>query len=111
MNSIWSNLYDKAKDRRYGVLFFSSLVGFFGLFLLAFLACKIVEGVDFDPLKLQVRLLELLPGLLIIVAALIWRAIRRARAQRGKRFRREELSRDEMSKARSKLVHRNKLKL
>ena len=109
MNSIWSNLYDKAKDLRYGVLFFASLVGFFVLFLVGVLACKMIEGTDFSPLSLQTHILQVLPGLLIIIAALIWRAVRRARAQRGKRFRREELSRDEIRKARSKLVNQTKV--
>jgi hypothetical protein len=109
MNSIWSNLYDKFKDRRYGILFFSSLFGFFGLFLLVVFVYKILEGVDFGPLNLRSHFLQLLPGFLILMVALIWRAIRRARAQRGKRFRREELSRDEIRKARSKLMNRNKI--
>jgi biotin transporter BioY len=109
MNSIWSNLYDKFKDRRYGILFFSSLVGFFGLFLLGVIVYNILGGIDFGPFELQSHFLQLLPGILIIMAALIWRAIRRARAQRRKRFRREELSRDEIRKARSKLVNRNKI--
>jgi O-antigen/teichoic acid export membrane protein len=106
MNSIWNNLYDKAKDRRYGALFFSSLIAFFVVFLLGALIYKILGGIDFGPPDLQARLLELAPGILILIAALVWRGIRRARAQREKSFRREELSRDEIRKARSKLVIR-----
>jgi hypothetical protein len=52
-----------------------------------------------------------LTGAGVLALALVWRGIRRARAQRRNKFRREELSRDEMNKARSKLVHRNKLKI
>ena len=109
MNSIWNNLYDKAKDRRYGVLFFFSLFGFFGLFLGGVIICKNLEGVDLAPLDLPSHFLELLPGFLIVLAALVWRGLRRARAQKGSRFRREQLSRDEICKARSKLMNRNKL--
>jgi hypothetical protein len=109
MNSIWNNLYDKAKDRRYGVLFFFSLFGCFGLLLIGALICKILEGIDFGAFDLPSHFLELLPGFVIVMAALIWRGIRRARAQGGHRFRREELSRDEISKARSKLMSRNKI--
>jgi biotin transporter BioY len=109
MNSIWSNLYDKAKDRRYGVLFFSSLIAVFAVFLLGVLLYNILGGIDFGSFDLQAHFLELVPGIVIVIAALVWRGVRRARAQRGKRFRREELSRDEICKARSKLVNRNKI--
>lgn len=109
MNSIWNNLYDKAKDRRYGVLFFFSLFGFFGLFLAGVIICKILEEIDFGPFDLSSHFLELLPGFVIVMATLVWRGIRRARAQRGKRFRREELSCDEICKARSKLMNRTKI--
>jgi biotin transporter BioY len=109
MNSIWGNLYDKSKDRRYGVLFFSSLIGVLVAFLLGVLLCNIFGGIDFGRFDLQSHFLELAPGIIILMVALVWKGVRRARAQRGKRFRREELSRDEIRKARSKLVNRNKL--
>lgn len=109
MNSIWSNLYDKAKDRRYGVLFFSSLIAVFVVFLLGALLYNILGGIDFGPFDVQSHFLELVPGMVILMAALAWRGVRRARAQRGKTFRREELSRDEIRKARSKLVNQNKI--
>jgi hypothetical protein len=115
MNSIWNNLYDKAKDRRYGTLFFFSLFGFFGLFLAGVIIYKILEGIDFSLLDsqnyfdLQNHFLELVPGLVIIMVALAVRGYRRARAQGGHKFRREELSRDEICKARSKLMKRNQI--
>ncbi len=109
MNSIWGNLYDKAKDRRYGVLFFSSLIAVLIVFFLGVLLYNILGGIDFGWFDLQAHFLELVPGIIILMVALAWRGIRRARAQRGKRFRREELSRDEIRKARSKLVNRNKI--
>jgi hypothetical protein len=99
MNSIWSNLYDKFKDRRYGALFFISLMSVLGLLLLAVMVGQII-----GPANVQEYVLQALPGVGIIIVALIWRAVRRSRAQRGKRFRREELSRDEVCKARSKLM-------
>ena len=109
MNSIWNNLYDRAKDRRYGSLFFFSLFGFFSLFLLGVLIFKILGAMDFSAFDLQRHFLELVPGIVIVVAALVWRGVRRARAQHGNRFQREELSRDEIRKARSKLVNRTKI--
>jgi biotin transporter BioY len=109
MNSIWNNLYDHAKDRRYGALFFSSLVGVFVVFLLGALIYQILGGMDFGSFDLQAHFLELMPGIVILIAALAWRGIRRARAQHPKRFRSVELSRDEIRKARSKLMNRNKI--
>ncbi len=115
MNSIWANLYDKAKDRRYGILFFFSLFGFFGLFLVGVLVYKILGGIDFglldsqNHLDLQNHFLELVPGLVILMAACAWRGLRRAKTQGGGKFRREELSRDEINKARSKLMNRTKI--
>ena len=35
MYSFWTSLYDKAKDRHYGVLFLSSIPAFLGLLVLA----------------------------------------------------------------------------
>ena len=109
MNSIWNSLYDRAKDRRYGVLFFSSLVGVFIVFLLGARTYQILGGMDFGAFDLQAHFLELVPGIVIVIAALAWRGVRRARAQHGKRFRREELSRDEIRKARSKLMNQTKI--
>ena len=103
MNSIWSNLYDKAKDRRYGLLFFFSLIGLFGVFLSAMLAWQMVQGLELLSLPWKSQILLMLPGPLIIVAAIILRAIRRVRARHRTTYRREALSRDELCKARSKL--------
>ena len=102
-------MYDKAKDRRYGTLFFFSLFGFFGLFLVGVLIFQILGGMDLGAFDWPAHFLELVPGIVIIIAALAWRGFRRARAQPGKRFQREELSRDEIRKARSKLVNQTKI--
>ncbi|MGI8965396.1 MAG: hypothetical protein ACR2H1_04825, partial [Limisphaerales bacterium] len=63
----------------------------------------IVEEFHLEISDVQRYFLEALPGLAILSSALIWRKIRRARTP-GKRFQRQELSRDEIIKARSKLV-------
>jgi len=99
MNSIWNDLYDKFKDRRYGALFFASLLSVFGLLMLAVILGQIV-----GPANLQEYVLQALSAAGLLIVGLIWRAVRRARAQRGNKFRREELSRDEVNKARSKLM-------
>lgn len=99
MNSIWGNLYDWCKDRRYAALFLVTLISFFGL---------AIPGVI---LYLQARafappLVDVLPGigvLVVALATLVWRIIRRAREHRNPpRF--SPLSRDEWRKARSKLL-------
>jgi hypothetical protein len=96
VNLIWNSF----KDRRYAALFFViflvSIGTFFGL--LAF----------FQIPNLQKYVLQSLPGIGILIMVLVWRAIRKARARRGEKFRRQEMSRDEIRKARSKLV--NKIK-
>lgn len=95
MNSFWNNLYDSVKDRRYGLLFFGMFFASIGMIfgLLAF----------FEMPNLQGYFLGALPGVVILAVALAWRAIRRAQLQRGNKLLREELSRDEIRKARSKL--------
>jgi hypothetical protein len=103
MNPIWSNLYDSIKDRRYAGLFFVIFFGLFGLLALVAAICGIV--IEFD---LQKYFLLALPGVGILIIALVWRTIRKARARRGEKFQRQEMARDEIHKARSKLV--NKIK-
>lgn len=99
MNSLWGNLYDRYKDRRYAAIFLAAFLAFFGL---------AIPGVM---LYLQVRAfppspMDVLPeiGVLVVaLAALIWRITRRTRAHRNpSRF--SPLSRDEWRKARSKLL-------
>jgi hypothetical protein len=96
MNLIWNSF----KDRRYAALFFVIFLVSIGIFfgLLAF----------FQIPNFQEYVLQSLPGIGILIVALVWRSIRRARARRGEKFRRQEMSRDEIRKARSKLV--NKIK-
>jgi len=103
MNSIWSKLYDGFKDRRYAALFFVTFFGLFGLLILVAGICGIVGDSN-----IRGYFLQALPGIGILIIALVWRTIRKARARRGEKFRRQELSRDEIRKARSKLV--NKIK-
>lgn len=98
MNSFLENLYDSVKDRRYGVLFFATFLGVLVAFVLGAAFCMIVgvnSWTDF--------VLPALPGIGIFTLILGWRLIRRARRRRQEQIKFAELSRDEMSKARSKL--------
>ena len=94
MNPFWGNLYDRYKDRRYAILFIATLFVFFGL---------VVPG---TLLLMNLRLADLLPGLsclMIAITASIWRAVYRTRRQQ-KPSTLLPLSRDEVRKARSKLM-------
>ncbi|MGA3142325.1 MAG: hypothetical protein ABSF10_04690 [Verrucomicrobiota bacterium] len=79
MNSFWGNRYDTFKDRRYAALF---LIALGALALLPIL----------------------LPVMGLYVLARGWSAFCLARANRRNKLRYSPLSRDELHKARSKLV-------
>ena len=85
MNSFWSSLYDKCKDRHYGILFLIA----FGAFVLS-------------PI--------LLPVMGLYFLAWGWSAFRLARANRRNKLRYSPLSRDELRVARSKLLKDRNLK-
>ena len=78
MNSIWDNLYDRFKDRRYGVLFLVSLV-----------------ALVLSPILLPVM------GLYFLGRG--WSAFRLDQENRRNKLRHSSLSRDELRVARSKL--------
>jgi hypothetical protein len=97
MNSFWSQLYDRSKDRRYAVLFLVTLFIFFGLVVPGVVFCLHAGVFDSHPGYL-------LPGIGGLFLALIWKAFRWLRAQRRVSSTFSPLSRDEWRKARSKLV-------
>ena len=79
MNSVWDNMYDSFKDRRYAALFLITL-------------CALV----LSPI--------LLPVMGLYVLARGWSAFCMARANRRNKLRYLPLSRDELRVARSKLL-------
>jgi len=99
MNSIWNNLYDRFKDRRYGLLFFVSAIASVGFLLVGRIIIEVVSPVNWAPY---------LPGIFILGVAMIWRKWRRSQMPR-ERMKIEPLSRDEWRKARSKLVRSQKV--
>jgi hypothetical protein len=105
MNSFWGNLYDRYKDRRYAAIFLATFLGFFGLAILG--GILYLQARTFAP-----PLVDVLPGigaLVVALAALVWRIMRRARAHRNPSgF--SPLSRDEWRKARSKLLKERNVK-
>jgi uncharacterized membrane protein YfcA len=98
MKSFWEESYDSVKDRRYGMLFFATLLVFFGAIILGAAICAIMGANIF-----QEFVLPTLPGVAILLVALGWWCIRRMRKRRQERLRYATLSRDELAKARSKL--------
>ena len=98
MKSIWEESYDSAKDRRYGMLFFATLLVFFGVLILGGIIYGIMGANIF-----QEFVLPALPVAGIFLMAMGWRWIRRARKRRRERLKYAALSRDELAKARSKL--------
>ena len=99
INSIWNNLYDRFKDRRYGLLFFISILSSVGVVFIGKAVIEEMSSVNWAPY---------LPGIIILGVAVIWRKWRRSRMPR-ERMKIEPLSRDEWRKARSKLVRSQKV--
>jgi hypothetical protein len=97
MNSIWSNLYDQCKDRRYAVIFLVAFLVFLGLAIPAVILY--LRAPEFN-----VSFTYFLPGIGVIGVAGVWRTVRWLRAPRGNPPKFSPLSRDECHKARSKLL-------
>ena len=105
MNSCWSNLYDRFKDRRYGTLFIITFLTSLGLLIFAGAVISIVRQSNSEE-----TVLAFVPAMVLLIVALVWKMILLARAQRNAGTKFPPLSRDELSKARSKLVKDRKLK-
>ena len=99
MNFFWGNVFDYFKDRRFAGVFFGTLLALGGLLLVGAILEQIICAY-----KLQGYLVYALPGVALVLAAMIGRSIARVRARRRDRYKVSQLSRDELRKARSKLV-------
>jgi hypothetical protein len=96
MNSIWNNVYDKVKDRRYGALFTMAAVSSLGAFVVGKIVIEEVGPIDLTPY---------LPGVLVLGVAMIWRQWRLSCRPR-QRLNFAPLSNDELRKARCKLTRK-----
>jgi hypothetical protein len=103
MSSFWNSLYDRHKDRRYATIFLVAILTFFGLALTGLFLYLHAPAFN-------VPLRYVLPGMSVLIAALTWMAIRRARGPRKSPSAFSPLSRDEKHKARSKLLKDRQLK-
>lgn len=104
MDYFWGNMFEYFKDRRYAAVFFGTLMALGGLFV------AVVIGVQiFSAYNLQNYLDYIVPGTSAIFALLftVWiiRFRRRMLARRKERYKISPMSRDELNKARSKLVN------
>jgi hypothetical protein len=108
MDPFWNNIYDDAKDRRYGTLFVATCLFVIGLLpliivplsdLSANLTDALTGYLDFS--RFPVVCLFILAFGLFAAAAILGR--RRGRKGRYGRFKYSRLSRDELLKARLKL--------
>ena len=98
-------MYDRFKDRRYGTFFLIAFLTSLGLLIFGGAVISIVRQSNMEE-----TLLAFLPAIIILTTALVWKVILLAREQRNAAIKFPPLSRDELSKARSKLVKDRKLK-
>ena len=95
----WGDVFEYFKDRRYAAVFFGTLAA-----TIVFLALGgIFYKAAADCHLLQYRPYSLL-GLYLLLLALVWHGIYQMRERRLNRYKVSPLSRDEVIKARSKLV-------
>ncbi len=98
MDFFWSNVFDYFKDRRFAAVFFCTILCVAGI-----LIAGSVFYESIGPENFQSFLTYSLPVVALAMGAWIWRGIARALARRRDRYKTSPLSRDELSKARSKL--------
>lgn len=96
--NFWQEIYDAAKDRRYGMLFFGTFLVMLFLLLIGLGICG-MTGVN----SLDDCVYPLLIGMGVFVLVTTWRLVRHVRRRRRERMKSEQLSCDELAKARSKL--------
>jgi hypothetical protein len=101
MSFFWGNVFEYFKDRRYAAVFFGTLMILIGVLAAGGILYQVADNF---------HLLEewpyMLPGIGLALVGLIGRAYFRMRAHRLNRYKSTPLSRDELAKARSKLLKR-----
>ena len=103
MNPFWNRLYDRNKDRRYAILFLFTFLIFIGLAAPGIMLFLRAGTFNVPPNYL-------LPGIGGLLAVLVWRTTHHLRMQRREPDSFSRLSRDELHKARSKLLKDRNLK-
>jgi hypothetical protein len=96
---MWGNVFEYFKERRYAAVFFGTLMATGGALVVGGLAWKIILDYNWQDDAIYVA-----PFAGLIPVLLILRAIAQARARRRERYKISPMSRDELNKARSKLL-------
>ncbi len=99
MNYFWGNVFDFFKERRCASLFFLALMACLGTVFAGAIIYQIADDCNWFNYWPQIS-----AGAGLVVLLFFWRVIRRIRACRKDRYKSAPLSRDEISKARSKLI-------
>ncbi|MDR3460273.1 MAG: hypothetical protein P4N60_22825 [Verrucomicrobiae bacterium] len=99
MNFFWGNVFEYFKDRRLASVFFGTLLALIGVLVAGVIFFQVICAYNF-----QDYLIYAVPGVALIFVALIGQAMAQARARRRDRYKCSPLSRDELRKARSKLM-------
>jgi hypothetical protein len=99
MNFFWGNVFEYFKDRRLASVFFGTLLALIGVLVAGAIFFQVICAYN-----LQDYLVYTLPGVALMFVALTGQAIVRARRRRRDRYKSSPLSRDELRKARSKLM-------
>ena len=99
MNYFWGNVFEHFKERRYAAVFFGTLMAMGGLLIAGLISYQVICAYH-----LEDYLVNSLLAVALISMGWIGRRIARARARRRDLYKISPLSRDEVSKARSKLV-------
>jgi len=99
MNSFWCNMVEYLRDRRFGSVFFGTLMALSGLLAARYIIWQIIVGYG-----LQGYVIYSWP--VFGVAFLVWfgRMFNRNRMRRLDRYKSSPMSRDELNKARTKLL-------
>jgi hypothetical protein len=105
MNFIWGNVFEFFKERWRASIFFAGFAGVFGVMILGGLFYQAVVFYNLQPYWPYAATAA---GLWILLC--IWRAVRKARQRRLDRYKIKPLSRDEITKARSKLTAKQQFK-
>jgi hypothetical protein len=101
MKSLWTGLYDRVKDRRYGSLYIYATLGMAGICLLGQLCRELYQEHHDQVDLLMVSAIAVLMFIAFLVAR---REFLRSRRMRNSGSDAAQLSSDEVTKARSKLL-------
>jgi|SRR5215471_8311070 len=99
MNDLWGGVFEYFKERRYAAVFFGTLLAVVGALLAGLILRRVTAGCDLKECAVYA-----VPGALLLLLACVSWAVPRVRVRRRGRPEISQMSRDELQKARSKLL-------